>query len=210
METPGSRSSPGYPKRRPQARRLFPFLRWVHVYVSMVSFLLILLFSVTGITLNHPEWEWVSRETVSFEEGVLPEGWRAGQEIDWLTVVEYLRSEHGVRGQLEDYRADDFEGAVAFRGPGYAADAFFDPESGAYDLMTARSGAVGVLNDLHRGHAGGTLWRAAVDIAAVFLILLSLTGIGLLVFLRRFRVRGLAVMGAGTVAVILIVFRALG
>lgn len=196
-------------RQRTRARALFPVLRWIHVYVSMVSFLVILLFAVTGITLNHLDRAWVSREEVVFHEGSLPEEWVAGEEVDWLAVVEYLRDVHGVRGRLEEYRADDFEASVAFRGPGYAADAFIDPASGAYDLMVVEAGMVGVLNDLHRGHGGGELLRFLVDLAAIFLILLSVTGIGLLLFLRRFRVGGLAALAGGGVLLLLVVFRVL-
>lgn len=38
------------------SRQLYSVLRWLHVYVSMLSFLTILFFAITGITLNHPEW----------------------------------------------------------------------------------------------------------------------------------------------------------
>jgi len=204
MDAPATKSS-----RRRGVRALFPVFRWLHVYLSMFSFGLILLFAVTGLTLNHLEWEWVSRESEEFLEGELPADWRAGEEVNWLTVVEHLREAHGVRGQLEDYRSDDFEAAVAFRGAGYAADAFIDLESGAYDLMVVQAGAVGILNDLHRGHGGGGLLRTAVDVSAIFLILLSLTGMGLLVFLRRFRVSGIAAMLGGMVLVALLILRVL-
>ncbi|RZL28742.1 MAG: peptidase, partial [Pedobacter sp.] len=30
--------------------------RWLHIYLSMVSFAIVLFFSVTGLTLNHPTW----------------------------------------------------------------------------------------------------------------------------------------------------------
>ena len=43
------------PTRR-VSRQLYSVLRWLHVYVSMLSFRAILFFAITGITLNHPEW----------------------------------------------------------------------------------------------------------------------------------------------------------
>jgi hypothetical protein len=30
--------------------------RWIHVYLSMISFISLLFFAVTGLTLNHTEW----------------------------------------------------------------------------------------------------------------------------------------------------------
>jgi hypothetical protein len=58
--------------------------------------------------------------------GTLPAGWKQGEEVDWLRVVEFLRAQHGVRGRLGDYRADGTEGSLTFKGPGYSADCFFD------------------------------------------------------------------------------------
>ena len=31
-------------------------MRWLHIYLSMFSLAVVLFFSVTGITLNHPDW----------------------------------------------------------------------------------------------------------------------------------------------------------
>ena len=31
-------------------------MRWLHIYLSVFSLAAILFFSVTGITLNHPDW----------------------------------------------------------------------------------------------------------------------------------------------------------
>lgn len=201
----GEVPTPG--RRRPYKRRLYSTLRWLHVYVSMVSFLTILFFAVTGITLNHPEWAMNTAETVSDFQGDLPEGWRAGEEVDWLRVTDYLRSEHGVRGTLIDYRVDEFEGSVAFRAPGYTADAFFDPEVGSYQLTVVEMGTAGVLNELHRGNSSDAGWGWLIDIAGVLLTLLGLTGIGLLLYLRKFRPTGLVVLGVGSAVLVFLVVR---
>ena len=38
------------------SRKTLNLARLIHVYVSMALLTLLLFFSVTGITLNHPEW----------------------------------------------------------------------------------------------------------------------------------------------------------
>jgi uncharacterized protein len=194
------------PRRpRPLRLRLNSGLRWLHIYISMVSLLVVFFFAVTGVTLNHPEWGVVAREVEEEASGRFPEGWLTGGEVDWLVAVEHLRAEHGVRGRLEDYRLDDFEGSLAFRGPGYAADVFFDPGVGEYGLTIVRQGSVGVLNDLHRGASSGAAWAWLIDVAGVFLAVLSITGMGLLLYLRKFRVSALLVMAAGTAVFLLLV-----
>jgi uncharacterized protein len=184
--------------RRPLRMRIHGLLRWLHVYVSMVSFLVVLFFALTGITLNHPDWVFGSAESIEDSAGQLPAGWGGGGEIDWLVVAEHLRSEHGVRGSLADYRLDEFEGSLAFRGPGYSADAFFDPITGEYQLAIMRQGFVGVLNELHRGQDAPAAWKLVVDLSGALLALLSLTGLGLLLYLRKLRLSALVTMLVGS------------
>ena len=42
--------------RRWLQRQLAVWSRWLHIYLSLISFGAILFFSVTGLTLNHPDW----------------------------------------------------------------------------------------------------------------------------------------------------------
>jgi uncharacterized protein len=187
------------PRRRPFKLRLHSAFRWLHIYISMISLLVIFFFAVTGITLNHPDWIPLESETVVEEAGALPADWNAGGEVDWLAIVEHLRAVHGIRGNLFDYRVDEFEGFLAFKSPGYAADAFFDPATGEYQVTIASQGLLGVLNQLHRGTEAQGPWRIAIDVAGALLALLSVTGIGLLLYLRKFRVSALVTMGVGSV-----------
>jgi uncharacterized protein len=200
-----SSSTEGVSGRRPSKRKLYATIRWLHVYVSMGSFLTILFFAVTGIALNHPEWAMNTSQTVADFDGQLPDGWRTGGDVDWLVVTDYLRAQHGVRGTLADYRSDEFEGSVAFRAPGYNADAFFDPASGSYQLTVVQMGPAGFLNELHRGNDAGAGWGWLIDLAGVFLTLLGLTGIGLLLYLKKFRPSGLVVMAGGGALLVFLV-----
>ena len=44
-------------KRRPGIKqKVAKAARWLHIYLSMVSFGIVLFFAVTGLTLNHPDW----------------------------------------------------------------------------------------------------------------------------------------------------------
>ena len=189
------------------SRQLYSVLRWLHVYVSMLSFLTILFFAITGITLNHPEWTLGLTQTTEDFSGELPVSWRTGDVVAVLGVSEHLRAEHGVQGSLADYRLDEFEGSIAFRAPGYFADAFIDPDTGGYDLTVVQMGVVGVLNELHRGTDAGERWVWIIDIAGGLLALLAVTGLGLLLYLKKFRPSGLFAMAAGSAAVVMLILR---
>jgi hypothetical protein len=192
----------GGPRQRPLRLRVHSVLRWLHVYTSMVSLLVVLFFAATGVTLNHPDW--LAAERTEEVAGTLPRTWKTPAGIDWLVVSEYLRATHGVHGTVADRTQDDRQGALSFRAPGYSADCFIDVRDGSYRLTVSYQGAVGVLNDLHRGRDSGRSWAWLIDVAGVFLVLLSLTGLGLLFYLRKLRLSALVVMTAGAALVILL------
>jgi hypothetical protein len=64
-------------------------------------------------------------------------------------------------------------------------------------MTLAYQGAIGVLNDLHRGRDAGRSWAWLIDIAGYFLVFLSLTGLGLLWYLKKVRLKGFATLIAG-------------
>jgi hypothetical protein len=187
-------------RRRPLRLRVHSLLRWLHIYTSMVSLLVVLFFAATGVTLNHPDW--LAGERTEEVTGTLPATWKTAKGIDWLVVAEHLRTANGVHGTVADRREDDREGSLTFRAPGYSADAFIDVRDGSYKLTTSYQGAVGVLNDLHRGRDAGNAWAWLIDASGIFLVFLSLTGLGLLFYLKKVRIKGLLVMTAGAGLVI--------
>ena len=187
-------------RKRPLRLRVHSVLRWLHIYTSMVSLLVVLFFAATGVTLNHPDW--LAGERTEEITGTLPAAWKTAKGIDWLVVAEHLRTANGVHGAVADRREDDREGSLTFRAPGYSADAFIDVRDGSYKLTVSYQGAVGVLNDLHRGRDAGSAWAWLIDASGVFLVFLSLTGLGLLFYLKKVRIKALLVMTAGAALVV--------
>ena len=180
--------------------------RWLHTYLSMISLALVLFFGVTGVTLNHPSWTFEmdgSQETIT---GTLPAGYETDGAVDFLAVSQYMQDTHGVRGDATDYSADATQGSMSFKGPGYAADLFFDVDTGAYDLTVDQQGLLAVMNDLHKGRNTGGSWNWTIDVAGGLLVAVAATGLGLQFFLKRRRARAYVVAGLGTlVSVVLIV-----
>jgi hypothetical protein len=189
-------------RKRPLRLRVHSLLRWLHIYTSMMSLLVVFFFAATGVTLNHPDW--LAGDRTEEVTGTLPATWKTAKGIDWLVVAEHLRTANGVHGTVADRREDDREGSLTFRAPGYSADAFIDVRDGSYKLTVAYQGAVGVLNDLHRGRDAGSAWAWLIDVSGVFLVFLSLTGLGLLFYLKKVRIKGLVVMAAGAALVIVL------
>ena len=173
--------------------------RWLHIYVSMISFAIVLFFAITGITLNHPD-KFAYQQTTQQYKGKLSALWvnqKDTAHIDKLAIVEYLRNTHHVKSPVSEFRIDDSQCSISFKGPGYAADAFINREDGAYELSIASAGFVGLINDLHKGRDTGARWAWVIDISAIFMIIVSLTGIILLLFIKKKRWSGIIVSVVG-------------
>jgi uncharacterized protein len=172
--------------------------RWLHIYLSMVSFAVVFFFAATGITLNHAEWFSRQVQTRHYRGIVPPSLLHQSSdqqpdklEPDKLGIVELLRNRHKIHGSVSDFRVEDSQISISFKGPGYAADAFIDATTGSYDLAETRSGFVAILNDLHKGRDTGSVWSIVIDVSAVLLVLVSLTGLVLIWFVYKRRTSGL-------------------
>lgn len=166
----------------------------------MASFSILLFFAVTGITLNHQDWfngdPKVARFTGTIDTATLNPP--SGAAVDQAPIVARLRAAHGIKAHMSDFRVDDAQVGVSFKGPGYAADAFIDRKTGAYDMTESRMGFVAVINDLHKGRDSGAAWSQIIDWSAILMVLVSLTGLILIFFLHKRLMLGLAVLGVGT------------
>lgn len=182
--------------------------RWLHVYTSMVALVIVLFFGITGITLNHPSWTFGDDVDVTTVEGTLPVASTAADgSVDFLTVSEFVREVYGVSGSVDSFGETNGEATIAYRNAGYAADLFFDTTSGDFELTIEQQGWVAVMNDLHKGRDTGTSWKWVIDVAAGFLVVISITGLVMQLFLRKRRRSALvsAAMGAGLVALLMLV-----
>ncbi|NOT64074.1 MAG: peptidase [Acidobacteria bacterium] len=186
-------------------RKTASLSRWLHIYLSMVSFAIVFFFAVTGITLNHTEW-FSGQERIAQLKGQVETQWVKAEDaaVNKLAVVEHLRATHGVKGALSDFRLDEAQAAVSFKGPGYAADAFITRETGAYELTETRHGFVAVLNDLHKGRDTGRVWSWVIDISAALMTFVSLTGMVLIYFVKKHRFNGLLLAALGALVSYLI------
>jgi hypothetical protein len=181
------------PKAISPKKEVAKLSRWLHIYLSMVSFAIVLFFSVTGLTLNHPNWFGGNKQIETKHSGKLNVKWVNNPDtskIAKLEIVEFLRKTYNVKGYVSEFRIDDSEISVSLKGPAYSCDAFIDREKGTYELAEIKMGIVAVMNDLHKGRDSGSGWAWIIDISAVFLILVSLSGLILLCFIKKKRVAG--------------------
>ncbi len=181
-------------------------IRWLHVYLSMVSFAVVLFFAVTGLTLNHPDL-FAGQQRTIVRHGIANAAMlrsTSSSDVDRLGLVEMLRAREHMHGAVSDVRVDDSQVQISARAPGYTADIFIDRATGKYDITEVSSGVVAVLNDLHKGRDAGKAWGWLIDLSAILLTLVSLSGLVLIWFVYRRRFAGLVLACCGTAAVLIL------
>ncbi|MGI4757214.1 MAG: PepSY-associated TM helix domain-containing protein [Janthinobacterium lividum] len=178
--------------------------RWLHIYLSMVSFAVVLFFAVTGLTLNHAEALSHGEKVTNLNGTLTPQELGAKDNPDKLAIVEHIRNAHGIHGAVADMRVEDDTISFSFRGPGYSADTTVDRTAGTYQVVETRAGFIAVINDLHKGRDTGKAWTWVIDVSAVLLTLVSLTGLLLIFFVYKRRLSGLILAAAATLVCVLL------
>ena len=209
---PNSNSPSGGPHKRIRTvrsakpgskKRPVSLSRWLHIYLSMVSFVIVLFFAVTGLTLNHAEW-FGSKPVIKKQTGKLNVNWINNKDttrVDKLNIVEFLRKTNKISGHVSEFRIDGPAISVAFNGPGNSADVYINRNDGNYQITETSFGLIAVLNDLHKGRDTGKSWSVVIDITAIFMSLISLTGIIMLCYMKKKRRTGFILLGAGVLII---------
>lgn len=160
-------------------------LRQWHWISSAICLAGLLLFAVTGVTLNHASSIEAEPKT-TIKEFDLPTEIRGqlGTAVDGkplpAALVKAIKSATGVSVENVLPEVQDGELSLDLAGPGVDAFLSIDLESGHATHERIERGAIAVLNDLHKGRDSGPIWAIFIDVIAVACVLFSLTGLGLL------------------------------
>jgi hypothetical protein len=165
------------------------FLKQVHLWhwvSSAISLVALLMFSVTGLTLNNAGLfeskaritngqaqvpaEVLAASLALAKSGVkkaeLPAPLRA-----WLRQQWDLRTE----GQLAEWSADELY--LSLPRPGGDAWVRIALPDGVAEFERSERGVVAYLNDLHKGRHTGPAWSWFIDVFAVACLLFAITGL---------------------------------
>lgn len=161
-------------------------LREWHWISSAICLVGMLLFSVTGITLNHAAQIKAQPEIVTIEADVsadiitaikIPSEEKAVLPtvlIDWLEQAQNI----SVGNQLAEWSEDEIY--LSLPRPGGDAWLSIDLASGELVYEVTDRGWISYLNDLHKGRNTGVAWSWFIDVFAVFCIIFCITGLLLL------------------------------
>lgn len=181
-----ARAQPG---QRKKGRKTF-WLKQLHTWhwvSSAISLIGLLLFAITGITLNHAA-EIEASPVVAERSTTLPPELRTLVAPDDApdskkplppAVGAWVEKELGQKGggEAEWSAAEIYLPLPRPGGDGWVA---IDRESGAVTSEVTDRGWVSYLNDLHKGRNAGTAWKWFIDIFSVACVVFAITGFFLL------------------------------
>jgi hypothetical protein len=182
---------------------------WISAALSLIG---MLLFAITGITLNHAgqieaEPKVVSRKATLPPDllAVLAKGPEEGKRPLPVQLEPFLDEAVGadVAGREGEWSADEVY--VALARPGGDAWVSIDRETGAVEHEKTTRGAISLLNDLHKGRNTGKAWSWFIDVFAAACVIFTVTGLFLLQFHARARPLTWPLVGLGLVAPVLLV-----
>nr|WP_256926534.1 PepSY-associated TM helix domain-containing protein [Sphingomonas sp. TZW2008] len=186
------------PTAAPRAKRRVraTFLKQVHLWhwvSAALSLAGMLLFAITGITLNHAA-SIGAEPKVTRAEAVLPPtaiaalrvarpaGAALPARVATAVTAAVALDPAGRAGEWTDE-----EVYVALPGPGRDAWVSIDRASGRVEAETTWRGWISYVNDLHKGRNTGDAWFWFIDAFAIACIVFTLTGLLLLQLHARHR-----------------------
>ena len=184
-----------------------------HWISSAVCLLGMLLFSVTGITLNHAA-QIESRPAVTARELQLPPELKALVTPDAsppspraplpARLADWVDTQLAVDVRGRDAEWSDEELYVSLPRPGGDAWLRIDRESGAAEYERTDRGWISYLNDLHKGRHTGVAWSWFIDVFAVACLVFCLTGLFILKLHAANRPTTWPIVGLGLVIPLLL------
>ncbi len=181
---------------------------WISAAVCLIG---MLLFAVTGITLNHAGSieakpavsERIATVPASLAPAIAALPPKAKMPVpsalaNWASVA--LKVDIGGR----EAEISDTEIYVALPRPGGDAWVSLDRKSGEARYEVTSRGWISWLNDLHKGRNTGAMWSLFLDVVAVACVVFCLTGLVLLQLLSVGRPSTWPLVGLGLVIPLLI------
>lgn len=156
---------------------------WISAAVCLVG---MLLFAVTGITLNHAA-QIEAKPAVVHVNDTLPAALldtlparTDGNAALPARIVDWLRDKHGIVAGGREAEWSEDEIYLSMPSPGRDAWLSIQRADGALEYERTDRGTLAWLNDLHKGRNAGAAWSWFIDLFAVACIVFTATGLFLL------------------------------
>lgn len=192
---------------------LLKYLYQWHWISSAICLVGILLFAITGITLNHatqieakPKIELVQTATPIKINQQLQQLTQQASPLLPKNIEQWLRTQYGIslsdESQIE-WSTDEVY--ISLPKAGGDAWARFSLNNAQFEYESTSRGIISLVNDLHKGRHTGLVWQWFIDVFALACLVFSLTGFFILQQHARRRPMVWPLVGAGLVIPALLV-----
>lgn len=186
--------------------------RWIHIYSAAPVLLLMVFFALTGVFLNHTNWDLGSTEqtsqTFDLPKSLLALDWDSESTATALSVLSWLDQQHGIHGVDLEINWEPAEQLLLLHldGPqgSYAVEVY--PEDEVADVFVRDLPFLEMLNNLHRGKHVTGFWRWLSDIAGICMLIFCVSGLWLLLINTLQRKTSLSWVGLGAVVTVLAIY----
>lgn len=197
-------------RRRMQVYRTSHWLHWTSAAICLAA---LLLFSITGITLNHAS-AIGGQPVVTSGDAQLPQplrGLLTGNEARAslpAPLADWMSSQFDIDTGNASVEWSEDELYVSAPGPGRDAWVSVDRASGLAKFERTDRGWIAYFNDLHKGRNAGVVWWVFIDVVAAACLFFSITGLVLLQIQARQRraTWPLVAGGVGLVVALMVFF----
>jgi hypothetical protein len=182
---------------------------WISAAISLIG---MLLFAITGFTLNHAG-QIEAKPKVVDRKATLPADLRAqlakgpaeGKRPLPIQVETWLDKsvDADIARREGEWSAEEVY--IALARPGGDAWISVDRATGAVEHEKTTRGAISLLNDLHKGRNAGKAWGWFIDIFAGACVIFTVTGLILLQFHARARPLTWPLVAGGLVIPLLLI-----
>ena len=201
-------TKPVDPKRRSYWLKTLHEWHWISSALCLVG---VLLFSITGITLNHSSQIEATPVVLNLKATLPPD------------LIAAMSNEPGgdnatLPAHMRDWIADEMDVRIGKRSGEWSDDEIYvsmpraggdawmsiDRTTGEIEYERTDRGWIAWFNDLHKGRNTGAAWNWFIDIFAIACIVFSVTGFFLLQLHARQRPLTWPLVGLGSLVMLLI------
>jgi len=182
--------------------------RVIHVSVAMFSAVMLVLFAVSGFMFLHADMfgiDSADRANVTTADKPMP--LQIADKASRREVTNYLHERLALTGTLERFDVYTLGGEgfggdagvidLTLKNPSGSVTVLISRKTGEMHMTTRRMNLAAMLGNLHRGTSTGPRWRMAIDVAAICLLAVCVSGIIMCLADPRRRALGLAALIAG-------------
>ena len=194
--------------RRAQWMRQLRQWHWISGAISLVS---MLLFAITGITLNHssiieakPKVTTMERELVDSIVEHLAKEPQTGRSLVSAQFAAAITSSTGVDVSGREVEWSETDAYISLPRPGGDAWISVERDTGALTYEFTNRGWISYLNDLHKGRHAGSAWSLFIDLFAIACVVFCITGLLLLQMYARGRSMTWPIVGIGVAVPVII------